>query len=151
MAWRRGIRARGAVYRYDTNLGCSRLNGWDENAQAWIETVRNDELESRRVATKPAVISAVRRLHPRRGLDVGWGEGWLTRALAGLGIEMTGVDGSERLIAAAQDGTSRFAVCGLRFAIMRRWARQGRLMWLAATSRCLTSTSSLRCAGSFRS
>lgn len=86
------------------------MNSWDTNAAPWIETVRNDELESRRVATNAAVVEAVARLRPGSALDLGCGEGWLTRALAGLGIEMTGVDASKQLIAAAQDGVSRFLV-----------------------------------------
>jgi 2-polyprenyl-3-methyl-5-hydroxy-6-metoxy-1,4-benzoquinol methylase len=49
---------------------------------------------------------------PGRALDVGCGEGWLTRALAGRGAEALGVDASEALIerARAAGGGARYEV-----------------------------------------
>jgi 2-polyprenyl-3-methyl-5-hydroxy-6-metoxy-1,4-benzoquinol methylase len=71
---------------------------WNANAAAWTESVREQKIESRRVATDAAVIEAVLALQPRSVLDLGCGEGWLTRALATRGINATGVDASHELI-----------------------------------------------------
>lgn len=77
------------------------LNSWDANARAWADSVRGARIESRRVATDAAILDAVCGLAPARVLDVGCGEGWLTRALGARGIEATGVDGCAALIEAA--------------------------------------------------
>ncbi len=76
---------------------------WDRNAEAWIHAVRGRRIESRRAATDAAMVAAVRARAPARVLDVGCGEGWLCRALAGAGIDAIGIDGSAALVAAALD------------------------------------------------
>lgn len=75
---------------------------WDDNAKAWTATVREGQIESRRVATDRAIIDAVLRYTPGRLLDVGCGEGWLCRVLSEHHIKCVGVDGSSDLIRAAQ-------------------------------------------------
>jgi 2-polyprenyl-3-methyl-5-hydroxy-6-metoxy-1,4-benzoquinol methylase len=75
---------------------------WIANATAWREAVREQRIESRRLVTDAAVVSAVLAESPRRVLDLGCGEGWLGRALSGHGIAVTGVDGSAPLIEAAR-------------------------------------------------
>lgn len=76
---------------------------WIANASAWSETVRGRKIESRRVGTDEAIVAAVLDRNPRRVLDLGCGEGWLARALAERGIEVTGVDASPALIEAANE------------------------------------------------
>jgi SAM-dependent methyltransferase len=76
---------------------------WIANAAAWTDAVRKQSIESRRLVTDAAMISAVVELHPRRVLDLGCGEGWLSRALASHGIAVTGIDASAPLIHAAQE------------------------------------------------
>lgn len=78
------------------------LRSWHENAQAWIETVRCGAIESRRQVTDQAMVLAVLGRQPERVLDLGCGEGWLLRALAGRGIEAVGVDGDATLVEAAR-------------------------------------------------
>jgi 2-polyprenyl-3-methyl-5-hydroxy-6-metoxy-1,4-benzoquinol methylase len=75
---------------------------WVANSSAWCEAVRKQRIESRRLVTDAAVVSAILEQHPRRVLDVGCGEGWLARALSAQGIDVTGIDGSAPLIEAAQ-------------------------------------------------
>ena len=58
---------------------------WQSNANAWTQAVRSASIESRRLATDQAVVDAVMRARPSRVLDVGCGEGWLTRALSTRG------------------------------------------------------------------
>lgn len=64
--------------------------------------MREQRIESRRVATDAAIIDAVLSHEPRTVLDLGCGEGWLARALAARGIMVTGVDASPALIEAAK-------------------------------------------------
>lgn len=75
---------------------------WVANASAWTEAVREQRIESRRLVTDAAIVQAVLDQHPRTVLDLGCGEGWLTRALAAHGLEVTGIDASEPLIEAAR-------------------------------------------------
>lgn len=75
---------------------------WIANATAWCDAVRKQHIESRRVVTDDAIVTAVLQTNPQRILDLGCGEGWLARALSGRGVAVTGVDASRPLIEAAQ-------------------------------------------------
>jgi SAM-dependent methyltransferase len=66
--------------------------------------VRDARIESRRLATDTAIVSAVLEGSPRSVLDVGCGEGWLARALAEHGVDVVGVEASAPLVAAARAG-----------------------------------------------
>jgi 2-polyprenyl-3-methyl-5-hydroxy-6-metoxy-1,4-benzoquinol methylase len=79
---------------------------WDANAHAWSAAVREQKIESRRVATDAAILEAVLAHSPTRVLDVGCGEGWLIRALAARGSLLVGVDASAALIEAAREHNS---------------------------------------------
>ena len=76
---------------------------WIANASAWNDAVREQRIESRRVATDDAIVAAVLDQHPQRVLDLGCGEGWLARALATHGVDVTGIDASEPLIQSARE------------------------------------------------
>lgn len=52
--------------------------------------------------TNRAVIDAVMSLSPTTVLDLECGEGWLSRELSALGVDVTGVDVVPELIAYAQ-------------------------------------------------
>lgn len=85
---------------------------WEANAEAWSAVVRDERIESRRIATNTAVLCAVQAAGPQRVLDVGCGEGWLCRALAEHGIEAVGVDVSASLVRAARkQGEGTFHTC----------------------------------------
>jgi 2-polyprenyl-3-methyl-5-hydroxy-6-metoxy-1,4-benzoquinol methylase len=75
---------------------------WDINAAAWTQSVREGLIRSRRLVTDQAITDAVLLRRPKCVLDAGCGEGWLARKLASHGISVTGFDGSEALIADAQ-------------------------------------------------
>jgi 2-polyprenyl-3-methyl-5-hydroxy-6-metoxy-1,4-benzoquinol methylase len=78
------------------------IDSWRANAAPWSEAVRNQRIESRRLVTDRAVIDAVVSVKPRTVLDLGCGEGWLTRALAERGMRVTGADAVPALIEAAK-------------------------------------------------
>jgi SAM-dependent methyltransferase len=77
------------------------VDAWSRNGDPWIAAVRKREIASRALVTDAAIVAAVRARHPRTGLDLGCGEGWLVRALAG--VEMVGVDAIEGLVEAARE------------------------------------------------
>jgi len=78
------------------------IASWVANAGPWTRAVRSSLIPSRVAGTDQAILDAVRRGHPGTVLDVGCGEGWLTRALAADGSAAVGVDASEPLIAMAR-------------------------------------------------
>jgi 2-polyprenyl-3-methyl-5-hydroxy-6-metoxy-1,4-benzoquinol methylase len=78
------------------------LSSWKANSQQWVEVIANDEIQSRQLITNRAIQEAILAHQPQRVLDVGCGEGWLTRALVEQGIEGIGLDGVEGLIEAAR-------------------------------------------------
>jgi 2-polyprenyl-3-methyl-5-hydroxy-6-metoxy-1,4-benzoquinol methylase len=77
---------------------------WLENAGAWTRAVRGRAMESRRVATDQAILDAVLACGGERVLDVGCGEGWLSRRLDQAGRDVVGFDGSPALIEEARGG-----------------------------------------------
>ena len=79
------------------------LRSWEDNATAWIDAVRQRRIASREAATNQALIEQVLALAPRTVLDIGCGEGWLTRELARHGIAVSGFDAVESLVASARE------------------------------------------------
>jgi 2-polyprenyl-3-methyl-5-hydroxy-6-metoxy-1,4-benzoquinol methylase len=78
------------------------IDSWYTNANAWSEIVRDQGVESRRLVTDAAIVEAVRLGSPRRVLDLGCGEGWLSRRLSQEQIEVHGVDAVPELVRQAQ-------------------------------------------------
>ena len=78
------------------------VDSWNHNAVPWADAVRDGRIESRRLVTDHAIIDAVMSRSPATALDIGCGEGWLSRELAGRGVEMTGIDVVPELIKRAR-------------------------------------------------
>ncbi|MFC5461054.1 class I SAM-dependent methyltransferase [Massilia niabensis] len=76
------------------------VDAWSKNSDPWIAAVRGREIASRALVTDAAILETVRARAPRTGVDLGCGEGWLVRALAG--VEMVGVDAIPGLVDAAR-------------------------------------------------
>jgi SAM-dependent methyltransferase len=86
-------------------------SSWVTNATAWTDAVRGGTIASRRAGTDAAILGALHGLPPGRVLDVGCGEGWLARALAGRGHRVVGLDASLPLIERAHEhGGGEFRV-----------------------------------------
>lgn len=87
------------------------MASWKANSRQWVDVIDNNEIQSRQLITNRAILEAIVSNQPQRVLDVGCGEGWLTRALVEQGIETVGLDGAEGLIEAArQKGIGEFHV-----------------------------------------
>lgn len=78
------------------------LTTYQRNAVPWIAAVREAQIESRQLVTDQAILDAVLALQPSSVLDVGCGEGWLSRALTRHGIRTLGIDGIPELVDAAR-------------------------------------------------
>jgi len=78
------------------------LRSWQTNATPWVRAVRNQEIASRRQVTDAAIIEAIKTCQPVSVLDIGCGEGWLTRRLTQDGIKATGVDAVPALVESAR-------------------------------------------------
>lgn len=78
------------------------IDAWRENAANWTDVVRKKLIDSRNLATDEAIVGAVMSCHPASVLDLGCGEGWLTRVLSERGITCTGVDAIPSLIDSAK-------------------------------------------------
>lgn len=84
------------------------IDSWCKNASPWTNAVRSGEIESRKLITNRAIIDAVISYSPKSVLDLGCGEGWLTRELATQGINVVGVDVVPELIEKAQQAGGDF-------------------------------------------
>jgi 2-polyprenyl-3-methyl-5-hydroxy-6-metoxy-1,4-benzoquinol methylase len=88
------------------------IQSWRINAGSWTNAVREERIESRKLATNQAIVETILRYHPATVLDLGCGEGWLARKLAERGAQVVGVDVVPALIEnARQLGGGDFQVC----------------------------------------
>jgi len=78
------------------------LKSWEGNAKAWIATIENNELESRKLVTNHAIVETVLAHLPSKVLDLGCGEGWLSRELRNHGIQVFGTDAIAALVESAR-------------------------------------------------
>jgi hypothetical protein len=55
------------------------IDSWGKNASPWTAAVRERQVESRELVTNRAIIDATLSRSPQAVLDIGCGEGWLSR------------------------------------------------------------------------
>ena len=77
------------------------IASWMANAPEWTKIIEQEGIASRKF-TNPAIVEEVKKYDPSRILDLGCGEGWLTRALAGKNNTVTGVDAIVSLLETAR-------------------------------------------------
>jgi 2-polyprenyl-3-methyl-5-hydroxy-6-metoxy-1,4-benzoquinol methylase len=106
------------------------LRSWHINASPWSRAIRSASIVSRELVTNGAILEAVTSVSlpasAQRGawrvLDVGCGEGWLTRALASLGMRVLGIDAVPALVEDAQkSGGGDFQVLDYAAIARREW------------------------------
>jgi len=90
------------------------IDSWEKNVEPWVLAVRGREIQSRVLATNPAIVDEVLAGKPKAVLDIGCGEGWLVRELAAAGVDTLGIDAIPALIASAEKaGGGRFKVLSI--------------------------------------
>ena len=81
------------------------LTSWGKNASEWIKVIQNNSIPSRKYTNK-AILDMVRELKGKKIVDIGCGEGWLTREMGKMGWEATGLDAIQSLISEARKKSS---------------------------------------------
>jgi 2-polyprenyl-3-methyl-5-hydroxy-6-metoxy-1,4-benzoquinol methylase len=74
---------------------------WQANAGNWINIIEANGIESRKLVTNKAIVEAVCAVNPSSTLDIGCGEGWLSKVFFDHGITVTGIDVIPELVANA--------------------------------------------------
>jgi SAM-dependent methyltransferase len=77
-------------------------NGWQASADAWIADMGEHGDFGRRYVLDPIMLPRALSRSPKKVLDVGCGEGRFCRMLRPHGLEVTGIDPTPALIAAAR-------------------------------------------------
>jgi 2-polyprenyl-3-methyl-5-hydroxy-6-metoxy-1,4-benzoquinol methylase len=95
----------------DADLDRQIIDSWHKNASAWNVAIQTQQIASRQLVTNRSIIDAVVSRNTHTVIDIGCGEGWLTRELTILGMNVLGVDVVPTFIDRSQTiGTGRFAV-----------------------------------------
>jgi 2-polyprenyl-3-methyl-5-hydroxy-6-metoxy-1,4-benzoquinol methylase len=68
------------------------IDSWLQNAEPWISAVRNNQIESRSLITNKTILDIISEKKPQKVLDIGCGEGWLSRALHKAGMYTYGIE-----------------------------------------------------------
>lgn len=87
------------------------LRAWQDNAQGWGRLVREKLIESRSEVTDDAILEACGP-PSGRALDLGCGEGWLTRALGQKGWQCVGIDAVADLVKQARQAGEQVYIHG---------------------------------------
>ncbi|MBS9461449.1 methyltransferase domain-containing protein [Flagellimonas sp. 389] len=84
------------------------ISSWEKNATEWIKVIQGDGIPSRKY-TNRAILDIISKIACEKIVDVGCGEGWLTRELSKMGMNATGLDAIESLlIEARKKGTENY-------------------------------------------
>ena len=78
------------------------IESWKKNAKEWVRVIEQDEIPSRQY-TNTAIVETLAALPAHTILDVGCGEGWLTRSVTAMGKKATGIDAIPQLLENARE------------------------------------------------
>jgi 2-polyprenyl-3-methyl-5-hydroxy-6-metoxy-1,4-benzoquinol methylase len=85
------------------------IKSWQNNVKPWVTAIEQEQIQSRVEVTNQAIVDVIAQCSPKTVMDVGCGEGWLTRALTHTGMDVLGVDVVPELLEAAKcKGAGRF-------------------------------------------
>tara|TARA_R110000744_G_scaffold24062_7_gene60637 strand:+ start:954 stop:1616 length:663 start_codon:yes stop_codon:yes gene_type:complete len=73
------------------------IESWNKNALEWIKIIDNADIEPRKFTNK-AILDLIGNSPAIKILDVGCGEGWLTRSLGTMGKSVVGLDAIPELL-----------------------------------------------------
>ena len=73
------------------------IKSWNKNALEWIKVIDNADIESRKFTNK-AILQLIGNSPAIKVLDMGCGEGWLTRSLGTMGKSVVGLDAIPQLL-----------------------------------------------------
>jgi 2-polyprenyl-3-methyl-5-hydroxy-6-metoxy-1,4-benzoquinol methylase len=74
---------------------------WEINATEWIKVLDDQQIASRKFTNK-AIIGVLKNAESKNILDIGCGEGWLTRAMTQMGKTAVGIDATASLLTNAR-------------------------------------------------
>ncbi len=77
------------------------IDSWTKNATEWVRVIDNGQIDSRKFTNK-AIEDELREVPGNKILDVGCGEGWLTRSMTKMGKRAIGIDAIEALLTNAR-------------------------------------------------
>lgn len=80
-------------------------NFWDTNAQQWANLLETHMIKSREV-TNAAILNEILKSKPKSILDIGCGEGWISRKI-NPNINYLGIDASSALIDIAKSKSQK--------------------------------------------
>lgn len=70
---------------------------WEINAATWIEVMDSQKIASRKF-TNEAILDVLKNTDAKKIVDIGCGEGWLTRAITQMGKTAVGIDATLLLL-----------------------------------------------------
>lgn len=73
------------------------LKSWGENSSEWIKAIETRAIGSRKFSNK-AILDAITKTNANKIVDMGCGEGWLTRELSKMGKHCIGLDANRELL-----------------------------------------------------
>lgn len=84
------------------------ITSWEKNAEEWVRVIDAGKIESRKF-TNNAIVQFLEKTPGNKILDVGCGEGWLTRRIIAMGRNAVGIDATEKLLENAKSkGPERY-------------------------------------------
>ncbi len=77
------------------------IKSWQKNAAEWVRIIEKDKIPSR-IFTNEAIVTTLASITAIKILDMGCGEGWLTRRMCSIGKKAVGVDAIAMLLNTAR-------------------------------------------------